>query len=47
MMNFTNLEHFKDPIRYKMDVLKDGEIGGFCKLVYLSMMIESRVFPLY
>ncbi len=30
-MNFTSLASYKDPIRYKMDVLKDGEIGGYCK----------------
>ncbi|XP_065217712.1 EGF domain-specific O-linked N-acetylglucosamine transferase [Planococcus citri] len=29
-INFTSLASRKEPIRYKMDVLKDGEIGGFC-----------------
>ncbi|XKL63519.1 hypothetical protein PGB90_005883 [Kerria lacca] len=32
LVNFTNLLFYKGPIRYKMDVLKDGEIGGFCNL---------------
>ncbi|XP_043467155.1 EGF domain-specific O-linked N-acetylglucosamine transferase [Leptopilina heterotoma] len=32
MINFTDLMHRKDPIRYKMDVLKEGQIGGYCKL---------------
>lgn len=30
MLNFTSLLSRTDPIRYKMDVLKDGEIGGYC-----------------
>ncbi|XP_058802591.1 EGF domain-specific O-linked N-acetylglucosamine transferase [Phymastichus coffea] len=32
MINFTDLLNRKDPIRYKMDVLKEGQIGGFCTL---------------
>ncbi|XP_063993878.1 EGF domain-specific O-linked N-acetylglucosamine transferase isoform X2 [Diachasmimorpha longicaudata] len=32
MINFTNLVHRTEPIRYKMDVLKEGEIGGYCTL---------------
>ncbi|XP_011500542.1 PREDICTED: EGF domain-specific O-linked N-acetylglucosamine transferase [Ceratosolen solmsi marchali] len=32
MINFTDLVHRKEPIRYKMDVLKEGQIGGYCKL---------------
>lgn len=31
LINFTSLAHRREPIRYKMDVLKEGEIGGFCK----------------
>ncbi|XP_015433615.1 PREDICTED: EGF domain-specific O-linked N-acetylglucosamine transferase, partial [Dufourea novaeangliae] len=32
MINFTDLLHRKEPIRYKMDVLKEGQIGGYCTL---------------
>ncbi|XP_017766635.1 PREDICTED: EGF domain-specific O-linked N-acetylglucosamine transferase [Eufriesea mexicana] len=32
MINFTDLLQRKEPIRYKMDVLKDGQIGGYCTL---------------
>ncbi|CAH0556852.1 unnamed protein product [Brassicogethes aeneus] len=32
MLNFTLLLYREEPIRYKMDVLKDGEIGGYCEL---------------
>ncbi|XP_034178516.2 EGF-domain O-GlcNAc transferase isoform X2 [Osmia lignaria lignaria] len=32
MINFTELIRRNEPIRYKMDVLKEGEIGGFCTL---------------
>lgn len=32
MVNFTDLIHRKEPIRYAMDVLKQGQIGGYCKL---------------
>ncbi|CRK98954.1 CLUMA_CG012088, isoform A [Clunio marinus] len=31
MLNFTNLINRKEPLRYATDVLKQGEIGGFCK----------------
>lgn len=31
MLNFTSLVHRKEPMRYSMDVLKQGEIGGYCK----------------
>lgn len=30
MINFTDLAHRNEPIRYKMDVLKEGQIGGYC-----------------
>ncbi|XP_022184305.2 EGF domain-specific O-linked N-acetylglucosamine transferase isoform X2 [Nilaparvata lugens] len=30
MINFTDLMDRKEPLRYKMDVLKDGQIGGYC-----------------
>ncbi|XP_076644510.1 EGF-domain O-GlcNAc transferase isoform X2 [Halictus rubicundus] len=32
MINFTDLLERKDPIRYKMDVLSEGQIGGYCTL---------------
>lgn len=32
MLNFTDLIKRKEPLRYKMDVLKQGEIGGYCKI---------------
>lgn len=32
MVNFTDLIHRREPIRYAMDVLKQGQIGGHCKL---------------
>lgn len=31
MMNFTDLVHRTEPMRYATDVLKQGEIGGYCK----------------
>lgn len=30
LLNFTDLLYRKEPIRYKMDVLKEGQIGGYC-----------------
>ncbi|KAK7788871.1 hypothetical protein R5R35_011397 [Gryllus longicercus] len=32
MINFTDLSSRSEPIRYKMDVLKEGQIGGYCQL---------------
>lgn len=32
MINFTKLAYREDPIRYKMDVLGEGDIGGYCDL---------------
>ncbi|XP_046469795.1 EGF domain-specific O-linked N-acetylglucosamine transferase isoform X1 [Neodiprion pinetum] len=32
MINFTDLASRRDPIRYKMDVLQEGQIGGYCTL---------------
>lgn len=32
MLNFTDLVHRQDPYRYKIDVLKEGQIGGYCEL---------------
>lgn len=35
MVNFTNVLSDNRPIRYNMDVLSHGQIGGKCKLVIL------------
>lgn len=32
MLNFTDLSSRKEQLRYKMDVLKEGQIGGYCRL---------------
>ncbi|KAG4073071.1 hypothetical protein HA402_009490 [Bradysia odoriphaga] len=32
MIDFTDLIKITDPFRYKTDVLKPGQIGGYCKL---------------
>ena len=32
MLNFTDLAQRKEPMRYAIDVLKQGEIGGYCNL---------------
>ncbi|XP_072383686.1 EGF domain-specific O-linked N-acetylglucosamine transferase isoform X1 [Diabrotica undecimpunctata] len=32
MINFTKLANREEPIRYKMDVLGEGDIGGYCNL---------------
>lgn len=31
MINFTDLALSNEPFRWKNDVLKKGEIGGFCR----------------
>ncbi|XP_044751937.1 EGF domain-specific O-linked N-acetylglucosamine transferase [Coccinella septempunctata] len=31
MIDFTSLSKRNEPIRYKMDVLSDGDIGGYCE----------------
>lgn len=31
MINFTELANLKEPWRYRTDVLKTGQIGGYCK----------------
>lgn len=30
MVNFTALARREEPVRYKMDVLGEGDIGGYC-----------------
>lgn len=32
MIDFRALANREEPLRYKMDVLKEGDIGGYCKL---------------
>lgn len=32
MLNFTDLLRRNEPLRYKMDVLKEGQVGGYCIL---------------
>uniref|UniRef100_A0A1B0DDB1 EGF domain-specific O-linked N-acetylglucosamine transferase n=1 Tax=Phlebotomus papatasi TaxID=29031 RepID=A0A1B0DDB1_PHLPP len=32
MVNFTDFLHRREPVRYHMDVLKEGEIAGYCTL---------------
>lgn len=47
MVNFTDLEGRKEPFRYKMDVLKSGQIGGKCKLQTLRLNEEiQHISPL-
>lgn len=33
MINFKDLINRTEPIRYKMNVLKEGQIGGYCTYV--------------
>lgn len=37
MIDFTDLVHRKEPFRYKMDVLKQGQIGEFYKMKYYTI----------
>lgn len=47
MMNFTDLLTREDPIRYKMDVLKEGQIGGYCDLKESSLKEQcDHISPL-
>lgn len=47
MLNFTDLISRKEPIRYAMDVLKHGHIGGYCKLHQERLMNQcDHVSPL-
>lgn len=31
MLNFTDLSSRKEQLRYKMDILKEGQFGGYCR----------------
>ncbi|XP_020711618.2 EGF domain-specific O-linked N-acetylglucosamine transferase isoform X2 [Athalia rosae] len=47
MINFTDLATRKEPIRYKMDVLKEGQIGGYCTLNEKRLMANAdHISPL-
>ncbi|KAK3909041.1 EGF domain-specific O-linked N-acetylglucosamine transferase [Frankliniella fusca] len=47
MLNFTDLTKKKEPIRYAMDVLKHGQIGGYCKLHKKRLMDQcDHISPL-
>lgn len=47
MLNFTNLKDRKEPFRWQNDVLKNGDIGGYCKfnkeLLDKQMMFMSAL----
>lgn len=47
MLNFTSLANREEPIRYKMDVLGEGDIGGYCKLHKSRLQAEAdHISPL-
>ncbi|XP_075214327.1 EGF-domain O-GlcNAc transferase isoform X2 [Lycorma delicatula] len=47
MINFKDLINRTEPIRYKMDVLKEGQIGGYCTLHEQRLLDEStHISPL-
>lgn len=41
MINFTALTSRAEPIRYKMDVLKEGDVGGYCDLHEESLLKQA------
>ncbi|KAG8223436.1 hypothetical protein J437_LFUL005264 [Ladona fulva] len=41
MINFTDLAHRPEMFRYKMDVLKEGQIGGYCRLHKERLLNEA------
>lgn len=46
-LNLTSLANRKDPIRYKMDVLGEGDIGGYCDFYEERLHAEvDHVSPL-
>jgi hypothetical protein len=47
MINFTDLINRKEPIRYKMDVLQQGQIGGYCKYVKNVTVLYSKYSIIY
>ncbi|KAB0798287.1 hypothetical protein PPYR_09280 [Photinus pyralis] len=47
MMNFTSLLNRDEPLRYKMDVLGDGDVGGHCSLHKDKLLAEAdHISPL-
>lgn len=47
LLNFTNLSNREEPIRYKMDVLGEGDIGGYCDLHVDRLKAEAdHISPL-
>ncbi|KAK9888726.1 hypothetical protein WA026_000952 [Henosepilachna vigintioctopunctata] len=42
MINFTSLLNREEPLRYKMDVLKEGEIGGYCN--FKKRALEEQLY---
>ncbi|KAL1124387.1 hypothetical protein AAG570_001016 [Ranatra chinensis] len=47
MINFTSLVNRKERLRYKMDVLSEGDIGGHCRLHKQRLMDEcDHISPL-
>ncbi|XP_063922710.1 EGF domain-specific O-linked N-acetylglucosamine transferase isoform X2 [Zophobas morio] len=47
MLNFTDLRTREDPIRYKMDVLKQGQIGGYCDFKHKELEEQAdHISPL-
>lgn len=47
MLNFTDLTKRKEQMRYAMDVLKQGQIGGYCKLHKKRLMDQcDHISPL-
>lgn len=41
MINFTALASREEPIRYKMDVLSEGDIGGYCDFHEGSLLKQA------
>ncbi|XP_046991623.1 EGF domain-specific O-linked N-acetylglucosamine transferase isoform X1 [Schistocerca americana] len=47
MINLTDLASRSEPLRYKMDVLKPGQIGGYCRLHNERLQAEcDHISPL-
>ncbi|XP_077292381.1 EGF-domain O-GlcNAc transferase [Arctopsyche grandis] len=42
MLNFTNLIKREDNLRYKMDILGPGQIGGYCKVFADRLVKEAE-----
>lgn len=42
MLNFTDLIHRKEPLRYKMDIFQQGQIGKRFRSVRMWLNLESQ-----